>query len=399
MTDFLDDFLWESNFLPAGSAVKSLEATLWQYAQLGDEEDDLELDISPMFPEEDKFSEASPLEKRMPINVSVPPTQLIQPEEISSTFNSLYDKVLAASYSDDSDEDNFLEDPSQWSPEESQLIEALSIFTAGPRAGISQIRFPGNTQSLEEYQDLLENSSRFTGIGSNKFGFNEKAIDNARNVLTSLASAPTDQEMARSNVFRGFRVPEDVAQKYTDGDVLDMGSVSSWSIDSTVAHSWASEVSHGKDDRSNPKVGVFMAMKNPTNGTYIGRISKYRSEDEFLTNGKVQIVNVIRNHPRYMQIEVQPVKQQQAAMELARQPDASYTGSVTIKKVTFDLYQDVDGRVTAKISNHAAITASDLATAYNYLQVTNDPFWDSNENRVGWEAIAAMKAAIKELAV
>lgn len=302
--DFLSAFVWDFDCAITDYPVKRLEAALkvaQQFVHPYDEpEDDPEEDpFADMFPDEEDFDKPLP-EYFQPIDEieNYPESGAEDPE----FQDAVQDTLASILKSHDESRGNqwyewskFLHRPEQWDEDQFEVIQALSVFTGGPRSGISQIRFPGNDKSLKEYKSRL--GETFEGVAKQPFRFTESSVNSATKILTAMASNPQGKDL---EVFRGARIPVAVAEKYQVGDILDMGNVSSWSIDSGVSANWATirDVPGAR-----PTQGVLFYLQNSQRGTYIGDVSRFPFEQEFLTGGEVQIIG-IEDSGNFLRVDV-----------------------------------------------------------------------------------------------
>lgn len=192
MNDFLDAFLWEPDTRLGEDQVSRLEAILKAAQQFVHPYDEPEEDpfIDLLSEEEEGFDSPLP-EYFHPVNdqtVSDIDNDPELQEAVQDTFSSIMQSHHESKGNQWYEWSEFLHKPEQWNEDQFQIIQALSIFTGGPRSGISQIRFPGNARSLKEYKRRL--GETFEGVAKQPFQFTESTVSASTKILTAMASNP-----------------------------------------------------------------------------------------------------------------------------------------------------------------------------------------------------------------
>ena len=173
------------------------------------------------------------------------------------------------------------------------VLDAVALFTGG---NVSAARNPSMYN-----ESLAKKSSKISGFGGHGEGYShsvkptKEAYENAHKTAVALASMDYRHTRTRDPVvYRGMSLEQKAIDALTEGDVINMSPISSWSFDMTVASDFMDpeDASTGVDPAyktAEERAGILFHMDDPKYGADIARFSQYRDEQEFLTGGSIRV--------------------------------------------------------------------------------------------------------------
>ncbi len=161
------------------------------------------------------------------------------------------------------------------------FADAVTLWTNGH---VPAVRDPNEWKFVSEVPNSKIGGeipdSIFRTIGT------KQNYEKASRIMTQIANAKV-RKKDRGDVFRGMALSRDTVDSLKPGGTFDLRNVASFSYSQGVAHSWAK----GKITSEKPVAVRFdIKAKNVKRGSNITVFSNFKSEDEFVSGGKVKIL-------------------------------------------------------------------------------------------------------------
>jgi hypothetical protein len=164
-------------------------------------------------------------------------------------------------------------------PEDHIVLKAVAMFTG---LSVAAVRDPSKYDP-----STAKNVERVDLTLGRKFIPTARDYAQAHKVLTAVAQAPYAAPSPTSKtLFRGLRLLE----VPTQGDVIDVGPVASFSVDRNQSLEYAKDsvaIRPPPDDHK--RRACLLVIPNATRGVYVGSTSAYPIEEEVISGGKYRV--------------------------------------------------------------------------------------------------------------
>lgn len=185
-------------------------------------------------------------------------------------------------------------DPARLSPTERDVLEAVTVYSAG---NVAAVRDPSRFDASKASAPIPGPRFRWPG-GDEVYRVppTRAAYENAHRVFRALATRPSRET---ATMYRGLHLSASAARAYAPGAEVDIGTLASWSTSEEIA------VDFTWDGAKKAGQGVVLRMV-PRYGSRISALSRYGDEEEFVSSGRVRVVRV-QDMGEYLLVDVEHI--------------------------------------------------------------------------------------------